>query len=120
MEVSSRVWAPLLGQGGSYVVLGTILCQLERLDASGSPGLWQRVPPQLCCAALIYLVVRIEGGESEDTPPVHGRHWSSQASVVERLALEHLGLVRSCVELKTVVCSMLNAPVADTSEDSTV
>ena len=35
MEVSSRVWAPLLGQGGSYVVLGTILGQLERLDASG-------------------------------------------------------------------------------------
>ena len=65
MEVSSRVWAPLLGQGGSYVVLGTILGQLERLDASGSPGLWQRVPPQLCCAALIHLVVRIEGGESE-------------------------------------------------------
>ena len=63
--------------------------------------------------------MRIEGGESEDTPPVHGRHWSSQALVVERLALEHLGLVRSCVELKTVVCSMLNAPVADASEDST-
>ena len=102
------VWAHLLGEGPSYVVMGSALEWLEKLDVSQEPSRWEREPAALCCAALIHLLAGMERS-TEHGEEMRGRHWSSQADAVERAAVEHLGVGKIRAEIKKIALWMLNA-----------
>ena len=102
------VWAHLLGEGSSYVVMGSALEWLEKLDVSQEPARWERESAALCCAALIHLLTGMERS-TEHGEEMRGRHWSSQADAVERAAVEHLGVGNIRAEIKKIALWMLNA-----------
>ena len=102
------VWAHLLGEGPSYVVMGSSLEWLEKLDVSQEPARWERESAALCCAALIHLLTGMERS-TEHGEEMRGRHWSSQADAVERAAVEHLGVGNIRAEIKKIALWMLNA-----------